>query len=70
MKRLSALLLVFIMVFSFASCGDEKVDPENETTSPQEEKNEGVVTLDVFTEKTELIEALSNTKFADADIIQ
>ncbi len=68
MKRLSALLLVFTMLFAFASCSEEKVDPENETTtsaqettSPQEEKNEGVVTLDVFTEEAKLVERADNS---------
>ena len=68
MKKLSALLLVFTMLFAFASCSEEKVDPENETTtsaqettSPQEEKNEGVVTLDVFTEEAKLVERADNS---------
>lgn len=69
MKKLSAFLLVFIMVFSFASCGEEKPEPEKETTSPvqetttlpQEEKPEGIVPITVSAEEAKLVDRADNS---------
>ena len=69
MKKLSAFLLVFVMLFSFASCVEEKPEPEKETTSPvqetttlpQEEKPEGVVTITVFSEEAKLVDRADNS---------
>ena len=69
MKKLSAFLLVFVMVFSFASCGEEKPEPEKETTSPvqetttlpQEEKPEGIVPITVTAEEIKLVDRADNS---------
>lgn len=69
MKKFSAFLIVFTMLFSFASCGEEKPVIQNETTSyvqetttvPAKEKTEGIVTLSVSAEETKLIDRADNS---------